>query len=131
MTTHTIHEGRNVKRIREILGMKQDVLAFELDMSQQAISQMEQKEVLDKELLERIAEVLKVPAEAIRRFDEAATINVIANNFFDNASVIQNVPFNPFEKWMDALEENKKLYMAVIKEKDEHIGSLKKMISDN
>jgi len=29
MTEKTIHEGRNVKRIREILGIKQDTLAME------------------------------------------------------------------------------------------------------
>ncbi len=31
----TMHEGRNVKRIREILGIKQDTLAIELGLSQQ------------------------------------------------------------------------------------------------
>jgi hypothetical protein len=29
MTDKLLHEGRNVKRLREILGMKQDTLAFE------------------------------------------------------------------------------------------------------
>ncbi len=43
MAEKIIHEGRNVKRIREILGIKQDALAFELGLSQQAISQLEQK----------------------------------------------------------------------------------------
>lgn len=53
MTEKTIHEGRNVKRIREILGIKQDALALELGISQQAISALEQKEALDKETLEK------------------------------------------------------------------------------
>jgi DNA-binding XRE family transcriptional regulator len=39
----TIHEGHNVKRIRKMLGMKQDVLAIQRGLSQQAISQLEQK----------------------------------------------------------------------------------------
>ena len=43
----TVHEGKNIKRIREILGIKQDALAIELGLSQQAISQLEQKETLD------------------------------------------------------------------------------------
>jgi len=55
MTEKTIHEGRNVKRIREMLGIKQDALAFDLGLSQQAISQLEQKEALDKDMLEKIA----------------------------------------------------------------------------
>jgi hypothetical protein len=33
MTEKTIHEGRNVKRIREILGIKQDALAMHLVMT--------------------------------------------------------------------------------------------------
>ncbi len=41
-----IHQGRNVKRFREMLGIKQDALAFELgeDWNQQKISLLEQKE---------------------------------------------------------------------------------------
>ncbi len=40
------HEGRNVKRIREILGIKQDALAMEPGLSQQTVSALEQKEAL-------------------------------------------------------------------------------------
>jgi hypothetical protein len=42
--TH-IHEGRNLRRIREILGVKQEALAAELgdDWNQQKISYLEQK----------------------------------------------------------------------------------------
>ena len=32
------HQGRNIKRIREILGIKQDVLAVDLGLTQQAVS---------------------------------------------------------------------------------------------
>ena len=39
-----VHQGHNVKRIREILGIKQDALAIKLGLSQQAVSQLEQKE---------------------------------------------------------------------------------------
>jgi transcriptional regulator with XRE-family HTH domain len=48
-----VHEGRNVKRIREILGIKQDALAMDPGISQQAISALEQKEALDREMLEK------------------------------------------------------------------------------
>jgi DNA-binding XRE family transcriptional regulator len=39
MGEKVVHEGRNVKRIREILGIKQEALAMDLGLSQQAISQ--------------------------------------------------------------------------------------------
>lgn len=40
MSNSNIHEGRNIKRFREMLGVKQEALAFELgdDWSQQKIS---------------------------------------------------------------------------------------------
>ena len=47
-TDRKVHEGRNVKRFREMLGIKQDALAVELgdDWNQQKISLLEQKETL-------------------------------------------------------------------------------------
>jgi transcriptional regulator with XRE-family HTH domain len=42
---HKVHEGRNVKRFREMLGIKQEALAYELGdgWSQKKISLLEQK----------------------------------------------------------------------------------------
>ena len=94
MTEKIIHEGRNVKRIREMLGVKQDALANDLGLSQQAVSQLEQKEALDKDMLEKIAAVLKVPVEAIRNFDEEKAINIISNTFHDN-SILNGINYNP------------------------------------
>ena len=87
MTDKTIHQGRNVKRFREMLGIKQDALAIDLGLSQQAISALEQKEALDKDMLEKIAAVLKIPAEAIENFDEEQAINIISNTFHDTKGI--------------------------------------------
>jgi len=133
----TIHEGRNVKRIREILGIKQDALAFDLGLSQQAVSALEQKEALDRDMLEKIAGILKVPTEAIKNFSEEVAINIIgstfhdsavANTFTEGAQANFHCTFNPLEKLMDALEENKKLYNALLKEKDEKIALMERMM---
>ena len=45
----TIHQGRNIKRFREMLGLKQEGLAYELgeDWSQKKVSLLEQKEVVE------------------------------------------------------------------------------------
>jgi transcriptional regulator with XRE-family HTH domain len=91
-TKSIVHEGRNVKRIREILGMKQETLALELGISQQAISSLEQREALDKDLLEKIAGVLKVPSDTIKYFDEQAATNIISNTF--NNTSQDNSTFN-------------------------------------
>jgi transcriptional regulator with XRE-family HTH domain len=126
MIEKIIHEGRNVKRIREMLGIKQDALANDLGLSQQAISQLEQKEALDKDMLEKIAAVLKVPVEAIKNFDEQAIINIISNTFNDNAvNMNYQCTINPLEKYIEALEENKKLYERLLESEREKVEILK------
>jgi transcriptional regulator with XRE-family HTH domain len=128
-----IHEGRNIKRFREMLGIKQEALALELgdDWNQRKISLLEQKETVEPELLQQISSVLKIPAEAFQNFDEEQAVNIISNtiNNHDQSAVIQYNPvFNPLEKWLEALEENKKLYERLLKEKDEMIERLEKLL---
>lgn len=134
----TIHQGRNVKRFREMLGIKQEALALDLgdDWNQKKISLLEQKEVIEPELLEQVAKVLKVPTEAIKNFDEETAINNIQNNY--DGAIIHSGPninykctINPMEKWLEALEENKKLYERLLKEKEEKIALLEKVLQQN
>jgi transcriptional regulator with XRE-family HTH domain len=127
----TIHHGRNIKRFREMLGIKQEALAYQLgdDWSQKKISALEQKEVVDDTLLEQVAKLLKVPAEAIKNFDEEAAVNIISNTFHDTYGLINyNPTFNPVDKWVDALEENKKLYERLLQAEKEKIELLQKLL---
>jgi transcriptional regulator with XRE-family HTH domain len=78
-----IHHGHNIKRLREILGVKQDMLATELHITQQAVSDLEKKVQLGDEILEKIAKVLKVPVDAIKNFNDEVAVNIIANTFND------------------------------------------------
>lgn len=129
MNEKTIHEGRNVKRIREILGVKQDALAAELGLSQQAVSALEQKEALDKEVIEKIAKVLKVPTEAIEKFTEDAAINIISSTLHNTYGLVNYFPtFNPLEKYVEALEENKKLYERLLQAEREKVALLEKLL---
>lgn len=129
--TKNIHEGRNVKRIREILGIKQDALAMELGLSQQAVSALEQKEALDKDMLDKIAAVLKVPVDAIKNFSEEIAINIIANYFHDNAvNMNYQCTINPLDKYIEAMEENKKLYERLLQTEREKIALLEKMLDN-
>lgn len=126
MTEKAIHEGRNVKRIREILGIKQDTLANELGLSQQAISALEQKEALDKDMLEKVAAALKVPADTIKNFNEEAAINIISTTFHshDNSTSIayqSTLNFNPIDKMVE-------LYEALLKSEREKIALPEKML---
>ncbi len=101
---------------------------MELGLSQQAVSALEQKEALDKDILEKVAKALKVSPEAIKSFNEENAINIFSNTYHDNSSILGTYNFNPLDKLMEALEENKKLYNALIKEKDEKIALLERML---
>jgi transcriptional regulator with XRE-family HTH domain len=128
MNEKTVHEGRNVKRIREILGIKQDALASELGLSQQAVSALEQKEALDKDMLEKVAKALKVPAEAIKKFNEESVINNISCTFNDNAANNVNYNSSPADKVLELFEENKRLYEALLKSEREKVALMEKML---
>ena len=125
------HHGRAVKRIREILQIKQDVVADALSISQQSVSLLETKETIDPETLELIAKTLKVPVEAIKNFDEQTAINIIATTFtsHDN-SFANNCTFhiNPIDKWLEAMEENKKLYERLLNAEIEKVNLLQKIL---
>lgn len=83
-----VHLGRNVCRVREIIGMKQIVLAEKTGMSQQNISKLEQSEKIPDETLEKLAKGLGVTSEFIKTFNEEKAIyNIQTNNIFnDNAA---------------------------------------------
>src|SRR5690606_18828915 len=94
---HKVHEGRNVKRFREMLGIKQEALAYELgdDWNQKKVSLMESKEVLEPEVLYMVAKVLNIPEAAIKNFDEEKVVNIISNTFHDTKGIINyNPTFN-------------------------------------
>src|SRR5690242_6848393 len=108
MPEKKIHQGRNLKRIREMMGVKQDALALELgdDWNQQKISLLEQKETIEPELLEQVAKILKVNSEAIKNFDEEAATTYI-NTFNDNSTGAFNnfhCTFNPLDKVIELYE---------------------------
>ena len=134
-TTKKIHQGRNVKRFREMLGIKQDALAADLgdDLNQQKVSLLEQKETIDPALLQQISSALKIPAEAIQNFDEEQAINVISNTFNDEAFIGNSggtYHINPIEKLVQLHEEKIALYERMLKEKDEMMARLEKLINE-
>ncbi|MDF2382180.1 helix-turn-helix transcriptional regulator [Nostoc ellipsosporum NOK] len=128
-----VHEGRNVKRFREMLGIKQEALASDLgeDWNQKRVSLLEQKESIDPALLQQISAALKIPVEAFQNFDEDAAINIIANTITnnDNSAVVnQNPIFHPIEKLIQLHEEKIALYERMLKEKDDMIARLEGLV---
>ncbi len=133
-TNKNIHEGRNVKRFREMLGIKQEALAAELgdDWTQRKISLLEQKETVEQYLLQQISSVLKIPVEAFQNFDEEQGINNIIANTFNEAAYFTGhsatLNINPIEEIKKLHEEKIVLFERMLKEKDEMMVRLEKLI---
>ncbi|WP_026969175.1 helix-turn-helix domain-containing protein [Algoriphagus terrigena] len=131
-----IHHGRNIKRFREMMGIKQEALAHELgaDWSQKKISLLEQKEEVEEELLRQVGEILRIPVEAFQNFDEEQAINIISStiNNHDQSAFVQYNPVynvNPLEKIIQLHEEKIALYERMLKEKDEMMARLEKLLN--
>jgi len=121
-----------VKRFREMLGWKQEALAYALgeEWSQKRVSLLEAKETIEEDLLIQVAQVLKVPVESIKSFDEEAAINIINSTFTsnDNSTSIayqSNFTFNPIDKVIELFEENKKLYERLLQSEREKVELLR------
>ncbi|WP_345256650.1 helix-turn-helix transcriptional regulator [Flaviaesturariibacter amylovorans] len=122
-TSRTLnHIGRKIVRIRELRGMKQDALARLLGVSQQAVSRLEQSEMVDEERLKAIADALGVTPEAIRQFNEEALFNNIQNNSdtSSNNSIV-NYQFNPIDKIVE-------LYERLLQSEREKVEMLQQII---
>jgi transcriptional regulator with XRE-family HTH domain len=124
-----MHIGRKICRIREIRGIKQEALAQELGITQQQVSRLEQSEVIEDEVLEKIAKVLGVTSDAVKNFSDEAMVNYF--NTFNDHSVNQgavyafNSTFNPIDKLVEVFEENKNLYERLLASEKEKVDILK------
>ncbi|WP_336664988.1 helix-turn-helix transcriptional regulator [Elizabethkingia meningoseptica] len=131
MPNKKIHQGRNIKRFREMLGIKQEALASELgdDWNQKKISLLEQKDTVEKDILEQVAKILKVPTEAIENFDEDSAINIIANtiNNNDNATMTNPAVFN-YQPSFNPVDKMVELYERMLQQQKEMIEKLERLI---
>lgn len=128
--SETLHIGRKISRIRELRGMKQETLAIELGISQQAVSKIEQTADVEDVVLNKVAVILGVTPEAIKSFSEDAVLNIINNTFTSHDTSTLNAinfqpTFNPIDKLVEVYEENKKLYEQLLASEREKVEILK------
>ena len=120
------HIGRNISRIRELRGMKQEALAIAIGVSQQSVSNIEGSETVDEEKLKAIAEVLGVSAEAIKNYSDETVLNVINNTFTSHDSSTINAiniqpNFNPLDKVVE-------LYERLVQAEKDKVEYLEKLL---
>lgn len=88
---------------------------------------MEQAETIEDEVLEKVAAVLGVSAEAIKNYNDEAVLNIISNTFTSNDTSTLNAinyqpSFNPIDKIVELYNEKVALLERLLlaeKEKNE------------
>ena len=120
------HIGRNISRIRELRGMKQEALAIAIGVSQQSVSNIEGSEIVEEEKLQVIAEVLGVSAEAIKNYSDDTVLNNIQNNYEGSVinsgpTVNHNCTFNPLDKVVE-------LYERLVQAEKDKVEYLEKLL---
>jgi len=130
-----VNEGYNLKRIREIMGLKQETLGARCrsKFSQQRISEFESIVQIDEPILEELALALGVTPEFIRNFKEEKAIYNIQNNsdLHDNATPINHAHQSSFT--YDSSDKIAALLEKFIEEdkaKTESIATLSKAVLD-
>lgn len=88
-----IHQGRNMKRWRQVMGVTQIDIADFLEINQQAVSRIEDKEVIDDETLEKIAKIMKMPVDTLKNIEPEEQFRAI-NNTLTNNEIESNVGGN-------------------------------------
>lgn len=106
MELSTPHIGTKIRRIRELRGIKQEVLASELGISQSDVSSMERSDTIDEDKLQKVADVLGVSPEAIKSFSEEALVFHIQNMHDQATAYAYNFQcnYNPLDKVVELYE---------------------------
>lgn len=126
-----VHHGHNVKRLREIMGIKQFALADSCNWSQQQMSKLENSETIEDETLGIIAKELGVTSEFIKNFNsDNAIYNIQSNNIFNDHAVnssqhsYPHIEYHPVDQLVQLLEK----YLKDDQRKAAQIESLTKTV---
>ena len=106
------HLGRNISKIRELLGLKQEALAFAVGLSQQAVSSIENSAHVDNAKIALFAKALQISPQVIANFDEKGMLDYLEtldeNGLGGRAKIFD---YNLFQKLLEAFELNNRLHV--------------------
>jgi len=125
--TSTVHLGENIRRICDLKGIKQDVLADKMGVTQAAISKLFASPNIDDDRLKDIADKIGVSVNAIKKFDADAVMLFIENvNAHDHATgcIAKIDIYN-----IHPIDEITKLYERMLKDKDDEIVRLRQELA--
>jgi transcriptional regulator with XRE-family HTH domain len=119
------HIGQNLQRVRVYLGVKQDALASDLNMSQSAVSKIEQQEDIEDGLLKQIADALGVSTELIRDFDLEKAVYNINHNDYREATISDGATTYAISQQINPIDKIVELYERLLQSEREKIEILK------
>ncbi|WP_293668473.1 helix-turn-helix transcriptional regulator [uncultured Parabacteroides sp.] len=136
--TGNVHQGANIRKFRQLIGMKQEVLADLLGTNQQTVSRIEQRREIEEDLLVKIANILHISPEIIQKLEESPTSIVIENNTFQtgssNVGVVEqqrdNIVNHPVDQLMELNKEQASLYERMLTIEKEKNALLEKLLKE-
>ena len=111
---------RNITKVRDLTGIEQEDFAKMLKITQQAVSKLESKKDIDDATLQKIADKLGMPSDAIKEFNPDAIVQHVQQQTGNLGNVI-GYNINPLDKIVE-------LYEKLLKEKDKEIIKLKSQL---
>ena len=107
-------------------------LAEALGLSQQTVSRFESQEKLDEDILDKIANVLHIPIDTIKSFNDEIAVNIMSNTFNGQSqSVAYQYNFNPVDKIIELYDEKIELYERMLKAEQDKNALLEKLLAGN
>lgn len=137
--TKNVNQGANVRKLRQIMGMKQDTMAELLNTNQQTVSRIEQKKILDEDTIAQIANILHVSPKIIQELEENANSIVIENNTFQAGSsnvgvverdILDNKVIHPVDKIIELSKEHASLYERMLAIEKEKVALLEQLLKE-
>ncbi|MGB3343984.1 MAG: helix-turn-helix transcriptional regulator [Aequorivita sp.] len=103
------HIGRKIEKVRVLRGFTQTELGELLGgISKQAISKLEQTEVIDEDRIEEVAKALGVTPSGLKKFNEESVLYATANFYEGSHSVntnINTIVNDPIDKIIEFYEK--------------------------
>lgn len=132
-----VNQGANVRKLRQIMGMKQETLAEMLQTTQRVISRIEQRKVIADDTLEKIANALNVSPKIIQELEENPFSLIIENNTFKDGSYMgnggmieNNQQIHPLDKIVEMNKETTALYERMLTVEKEKTALLEQLLKE-
>ncbi|MEA4917610.1 helix-turn-helix transcriptional regulator [Proteiniphilum sp.] len=132
MIKKNTHHGHAIKRFRHTLGMKQDVLASIMGLSQTQVSTYEQRKVINDDMIGKFAKALNVAPELITELEEDPVTVIIQNNTFEGGSGAykNNINNSPIDRIIELANEKTVLYERMLELEKEKIALLERLLRE-